>query len=209
MHGHVALILFDRKMFYFKNPNVQNTDWYFILDNVFDESELSLIEQIANNTESIEAEVGNNAEPDKMAKNNEVRSSTVKWLSADDNESINPIYKKLGDAFSWVNNSKFKFDLQFIETIQHTEYKQQEFFNWHTDGPPHNYDNSPIRKLSASVLLTEDYEGGDFEFSSIGTMRLKRNQAVFFPSMLAHRITPITQGTRKSLVAWARGNPFI
>ena len=195
-------------MFYFKNPNVQNIDWYFVLDNVFDESELTTLDQIANKTEASEAVVGNNADPDKQKTNTEIRNSTVKWLPAD-SESMNQIYQKLGDAFTWVNNSKFKFDLQFIETVQYTEYNHGDFFNWHVDGAHQNLDNSPIRKLSASVLLTDEYEGGDFEFVGKCPSKLKRNQAVFFPSFIAHRITPITQGTRKSLVAWARGNTFI
>jgi PKHD-type hydroxylase len=33
--------------------------------------------------------------------------------------------------------------------------------------------------------------------------------AVIFPSHLYHRVTPVTAGTRRSLVAWFVGPPFV
>jgi PKHD-type hydroxylase len=35
-----------------------------------------------------------------------------------------------------------------------------------------------------------------------------RGTLVAFPSYLLHRVTPITSGTRKSLVAWVSGPVF-
>jgi predicted 2-oxoglutarate/Fe(II)-dependent dioxygenase YbiX len=29
---------------------------------------------------------------------------------------------------------------------------------------------------------------------------------VFFPSIVVHRVTPVTEGTRKSLVGWIEGS---
>lgn len=31
---------------------------------------------------------------------------------------------------------------------------------------------------------------------------------IIFPSFILHRITPITKGTRKSIVGWVAGAPF-
>jgi PKHD-type hydroxylase len=63
------------------------------------------------------------------------------------------------------------------------------------------------------VQLSEasDYEGGDLEFFNArgeGAVRRPRGSVTFFPSYLAHRVSPVTRGLRRSLVAWACGPGF-
>ena len=61
--------------------------------------------------------------------------------------------------------------------------------------------------------LNEDFEGGEFEFhhSSIGKegniIKPTKGTIVFFPSWIAHKVHPVTKGTRYSLVTWFRGQP--
>ena len=77
-----------------------------------------------------------------------------------------------------------------------------------------------IRKISAVVQLSDpaEYEGGDFNIATVDKdatdwsawpvdiPQLKqRGAAIFFPSTLFHRVQPITNGTRRTLVAWFRG----
>jgi len=55
-----------------------------------------------------------------------------------------------------------------------------------------------------------DYEGGEFEFLLV-TDELgprSRGSLIAFPSYLAHRVRPVTSGTRLSLVSWIGGPPF-
>ena len=63
------------------------------------------------------------------------------------------------------------------------------------------------------------YEGGDLEFdmrnngdstSNIQRPEIVRNKGtiVVFPSFVWHRVTPVTKGTRYSLVVWNLGLPF-
>ena len=80
------------------------------------------------------------------------------------------------------------------------------FYNWHTDFAPIR----PLRKLSISIQLSrsEDYEGGDLELMyGIEPQKLDRTRGAFivFPSFMLHRVTPVTRGTRWSLVAWILG----
>lgn len=74
------------------------------------------------------------------------------------------------------------------------------FFNAHVDTGRGVY-----RTLSCSFTLNEEYEGGAWEFFS-GELKLKppKGSAVVFPSnfLFPHAITPVTAGTRFSIVTW-------
>ena len=73
-----------------------------------------------------------------------------------------------------------------------------------------------IRKISFSIILNTDYEGGNFEFE-VGALHEKERTitltpklgcAIVFPSFTFHRVTPVTKGTRYSLVGWICGKPY-
>lgn len=113
------------------------------------------------------------------------------------------------------------------------------FFNFEIDGPPEfhvlkygvgchyknhsdvgNYEeekmNLDTRKLSFSIFLNDDYEGGDLVFTAIpsenymepGT-RFKAGDMVVFPSYLYHEVEPVTSGVRWTAVGWIHGEkPF-
>jgi PKHD-type hydroxylase len=78
-----------------------------------------------------------------------------------------------------------------------------------------------IRKLSVTVSLEDGnaYEGGNLEFDlrnreDSKSVILSAEQArdkgsiIVFPSFVWHRVTPVTKGTRYSLVIWSVGPPF-
>lgn len=70
-----------------------------------------------------------------------------------------------------------------------------------------------VRKISASVILTDpkEYEGGEFELVPHGVadsplkFKPKKGEIIFFSSFMPHRVTPVTEGIRKSLVCWVMG----
>ncbi len=76
-----------------------------------------------------------------------------------------------------------------------------------------------IRKLSVTVSLNDpsEYDGGTLKFD-LGPHRADRyhvceeikpkGSIVVFPSHLYHQVTPVTRGTRYSLVCWNLGPPF-
>jgi PKHD-type hydroxylase len=90
--------------------------------------------------------------------------------------------------------------------------------------PPHYYVQDQqmigkIRKLSMTVNLTDEtsYDGGDLMLdfgahSPRGKYQVEeaREQGtiVIFPSFLYHCVSPVTRGTRYSLVMWSLGDPF-
>lgn len=103
------------------------------------------------------------------------------------------------------------FDLNIsglMERPQLLRYKApSKGYDWHTDIGRGDASN---RKISLSILLNDDYEGGDLAFFLTGEQSLKPDagQAIAFPSFLPHRVTPLTKGIRWSLVCWITGDPF-
>ncbi|WP_422356196.1 2OG-Fe(II) oxygenase [Roseivirga pacifica] len=140
----------------------------------------------------------------------DLRKSTVTFLEPDDAEYA-PIIHKLAQLAIQVNQQRYTFDLSGIyEPLQIAQYDSDDFFDWHTD---FSNGQASTRKLSLSVQLSEpsSYEGGDLQFK-VNTNEINAPKSlgtvVIFPSFIQHRVTPITSGSRKSLVAWITGPHF-
>ena len=110
-----------------------------------------------------------------------------------------------------MNAQHFRFDLTgFGETLQLTNYDQSEngMYGWHQD-----YGGGISRKLSMAVQLTDpaEYEGGNLQVMTAANpqnIRKQRGLIAIFPSYVLHQVTPVTQGSRQSLVAWVSGPAF-
>ena len=135
------------------------------------------------------------------------RVSRIAWVEPQPDRHW--LYHKLGALFAQANR-RFGFELTgFVDALQFTEYGSGEHFDWHMDI---GRDQTSLRKLSVSIQLTDpsEYEGGMLEFLGLGAMAesRERGSATFFPSYMGHRVTPVTRGVRRSLVAWGSGAPF-
>lgn len=143
--------------------------------------------------------------------NDEMRKSAVAWIPQ--NEAYKWIYTKLGGMIEEANRELWKFNLYSMdELIQYTEYYQDGgHYDYHLDvggGYPLNQ-----RKISITVQLTgpDDYEGGNFEIlrgKNPESLPKLKGCVLVFPSYLMHRVTPVTSGTRKSLVLWVGGDSY-
>jgi predicted 2-oxoglutarate/Fe(II)-dependent dioxygenase YbiX len=80
-------------------------------------------------------------------------------------------------------------------------------YDWHSDIGNGDASN---RKISLSIVLQSNYEGGDFCVFSEGeqVVPLEPLDCVAFSSFLPHRIAPITKGERWALVSWIAGPSF-
>jgi len=79
-------------------------------------------------------------------------------------------------------------------------YKTGQFYVEHTD----SIKEQP-RILSCSIVLNDDYEGGEFAFFGQELKyKVPKGSAILFPSnfMYPHEIMPVTSGTRYSIVTW-------
>ncbi len=141
--------------------------------------------------------------------NDELRKSSVMFI---DNTPENDwIYNKLAGLAINCNNERYWFDLLgFHQELQLTRYSEGDFFDWHLD---FGAGEISARKLSMTIQLSDEdeYEGGDLEFminQKIVAAPRKKGTIVIFPSFIMHRVTPITKGTRQSIVGWVSGPPY-
>ena len=127
----------------------------------------------------------------------------MRWLTSNDS---------LGRAlFAYIEqaNKAFGIDVTPQWEIQYTEYNEDgSFYGLHHDidwNSNHSFD----RKISISILLSDpkDFDGGELTFSEITNEGIdwQKGSVLCFPSYLQHSVSPVTRGTRKSLVAWFSG----
>jgi PKHD-type hydroxylase len=117
------------------------------------------------------------------------------------------IYERLDGLFEQAAAALGAQVAPMSEDIQLMRYGVGSHFRmWHSDA---GYDRQAERLLSVSVELSEpgDYEGGYLEIAgqAMGGRTLPRGGARFFFSRALHRVTPVTRGTRYSLVNWTGG----
>ena len=184
--------------------------WGFI-DNLFSIDECQQIKDIAAKLTVERATVGSAKEDLTNEIDLELRTNSVSWMNSNDPESA-WIYRKLTDAVNTVNAQFWEYNLDYIETLQYTIYNQHnDHYHGHIDMM---LSGLHMRKLSFSLQLDDpdSYEGCDLEMSSGGQkwVPTKRKQGSFiaFPSWLMHRVTPLTSGSRHSVVGWVCGPKF-
>ena len=139
------------------------------------------------------------------------RSSRVGWIPKQ--EEYRWLYTKLGDLVNEANASLWQFDLfGMAEPVQLTEYHagEQGHYDWHTDV---GAGRTSHRKISISIQISDgsEYEGGELQFMSRRKPQSADKipgKAYTFPSYLLHRVTPVTEGIRRSIVVWVSGPPY-
>ena len=173
---------------------------YYWYENSFSDEEIKKIEDIASDIEERVATAGREGEGGII----KARTSKIKWMEHD--ESTAWLYDKLGKYISKANKEVWKFHWEgHTDTIQHTTYYATEggHYDWHVDV---GNGTMSMRKMSAVLIMNDDFEGGQLQIKGIGeNLPHKKGNLFIFPSYLMHRVTPVTKGTRKSLVIWAGG----
>lgn len=176
-------------------------------DNAFTDQELNWLQERAIRAEE-QAQVGGNPQGDDLTR---LRRSKVSWLVKTQDTAW--VYEKLAHAVSALNAQFFNFDLTgFGEALQLTNYEQSNhgMYGWHQD---YGSKDAASRKLSLVLQLSDpsQYEGGNLQVLTSGepaTVQKRRGLIAAFPSYQLHQVTPVTQGSRQSLVAWISGPAF-
>jgi PKHD-type hydroxylase len=131
-------------------------------------------------------------------------------IDADD--ATGPLYRLLESVAGDVADHHYALELSGIVRMPHyVEYHAgRGHFDWHNDYS-HESSEAP-RKLTVVIQLSDptDYEGGDFEVFGPVVGVAPRDQGAIFclPSIIPHRVTPVTRGVRKAIVAWIAGPRF-
>lgn len=185
-------------------PLKHNFVEFVYYQDLFLPHEINQIQGLWQQEETIKASVSG-----EEVYKDELRKSSVMWI--DDQPENKWIYDKLAGLAVNCNNERYWFDLLgFHEELQLARYVEGDFFDWHLDFGP---GASSIRKLSMTIQLSEPdaYEGGDLQFmvnQNIVTAPREKGTIIIFPSFILHRVTPITKGTRESIVGWVSGPPY-
>ena len=145
------------------------------------------------------------------------RDSKIKWIPHED--PFLDLYYMCADFINNLNSFHWKFDItNSKENFQYTEYNSnvKGHYDWHVDIGP---GQTCCRKLSMVVQLSDpkEYEGGDLlvfdpvvskENFPYKKVPKKKGSVILLPSFMPHKVTPVTGGTRKSLVWWVGGIPL-
>ena len=177
---------------------------HYVFNPLFTEQECDRIISIGDRLTSQHGTIKND-KTSKISKN--VRNSKISWIqiSAETKWICEWIWASVQNTNGW------NLDIRgFYESLQYTVYDSADgvvHYDWHTDtGPFMNY-----RKISLTVQLSnpDEYEGGEFELERGGMLttpeHTKKGSAIMFPSIMRHRVLPVTAGIRKSLVVWIAG----
>jgi PKHD-type hydroxylase len=139
-----------------------------------------------------------------------VRVSKTAWMRHDADSAW--LYDRLAFIVRKLNGLNYRFDIDgFVEDFQYTVYNGDEggHYDWHID---YTFSDLPPRKLGVVLQLSDpaDYEGGDLEVRAgpRETVLRERGLVTMFSGLTLHRVSPVTSGIRRSLVAWVAGPAF-
>ena len=154
--------------------------------------------------------------PDPKLRISDVAWCNEQWLY----DTIWPFMDRANDEAGW------RYQIKAAESCQITRYKKGGFYSFHRDGygdhlsaynnPTNAFMHGHVRKLSMSVMLNDNFDGGAFEFASytkekctVTPIKASAGSVIVFPSEMEHRVAPVTKGIRYSLVTWFVGPPFV
>lgn len=191
-------------------PDVAGKETEFTFwDDGFSDGELQLIIKLGEALRLDKAIVG----AENGVEDPSIRVSKVSWIEY---SNCPWLYDRLAYITRQINGQYYNFDLYgFAENMQFTVYESnadgQGHYGWHID-KGYSPGGAP-RKLSMVLQLSDpdEYEGGDLELlysKQPVAMEKKKGRVYFFPSYTLHQVTPVTKGTRRTLVVWVAGPKF-
>jgi len=157
-----------------------------------------------------EAKVGHKEGGKEGNYDTKMRVTTIRWIPF---KTMPEMYKIIERSMLQANGNHFGYEgMTITEPAQFTEYPKGGFYDWHMDADVSCIHEPPVRKISMTILLSNqsEFEGGDLEFMTEGGKppQLLQGQAIYFCSLLRHRVAKVKKGIRRSLVMWFGGPPF-
>ena len=176
---------------------------------IFTPEQCQDIVNVGHQQKALKAQVGHHNEKDGRT-DDKMRITTISWIPF---PAMPDMYKIVERSMLQANRNHFGYEgMTLTEPAQFTEYPKGGFYDWHIDAETNCQYEPPVSKISMTILLSNqsEFEGGDLEFMTEGNKppQLIQGQAIFFNSMIRHRVAKVKKGIRRSLVMWFGGPPF-
>lgn len=124
-------------------------------------------------------------------------------------EPLSASWQKLDDAILEFNKATYNFELDEKSNVFMNEYHKGYELSWHRDEDESVEDlfkRTLANRISVSIFLNDDFDGGEFELEGIGKWQPRAGTAIIFPSAQLHRGAIVTKGTKYNLTYWRKGN---
>jgi len=178
-------------------------DLIHIAPNVIPEKDIDFLLKLKNQDSTL-ATAGKNE--DSQTQNTSVRNTL--WYPIP--PEINFYLKGCISEF-FTNFLSHKYNnpiIKQIENVQYLGYPPGGHYIEHNDSEQFvdgKWTRVAPRDISVLAYLSEDYTGGELEFTTLGlTIRPKKGTMILFPSYhgFEHKVHPVKTGFRDSLVTW-------
>tara|TARA_B110000444_G_C18756687_1_gene555479 strand:+ start:397 stop:975 length:579 start_codon:yes stop_codon:yes gene_type:complete len=184
---------------------------YYKFDNVVTPKVCKEIIDSAGGTFAT-ATIGDDVNRNASREDSKTRKTNIHWSTE------SKFFKIVQILMAEANNhGGWNLEYSAFESLQIGQYPIGGHYNWHVDGlglegidaPDNEFHHGKTRKLSFVLWLNDDFEGGEFEFHKThikdNVIRPSIGTVVIFPSWTMHRVKPVKEGTRYSMVTWALG----
>ncbi len=180
---------------------------FFVVEPGLSEAEVDLCLEVG---EALSRRAATVAEAQGSVVDPTYRGASVGWLYP--GEKTRGVFDLLA-RITESANTFFEFSLLgFAEPVQYTVYEAPSVgYEWHIDMV--DTPTEVQRKLSLTLQLSApgEYDGGALEFRdgcAVTAAPKERGAVIAFPGWVHHRVTPVSRGVRRSLVAWVGGPRF-
>jgi len=172
-------------------------DYIKVIPNVLDTQSC---ENIINNKKYEFKRAGITTKNEKDSKIRNCYSTRI--FGEDDNIVYQAVAKSLNKYFetlAQIEPSSSELGLKGDSGYDFLKYETGGFYIQHLDD-----DTDTTRRISMTLFLNEEYEGGEFQFFGDYKVNGKTGSAIVFPSNFCypHEVLPIKSGTRYSIVTW-------
>ena len=198
---------------------------FYVFPRVVSKKECEkLLDYCIKNTKLKEASVLNKGESDaddvRTGRTDpSIRITDIAFVEPDGNED-NKVNEVAWDFLNEANTRQFNYEIESYQLVQFARYRDGGHYGWHRDVNESAISpNGEMRKLSLTLCLTDpkEYEGGELQFFNGERPEEQRiindiqdqGSVIVFDSRDWHRVTPVTKGTRYSLVCWSVGPNFL
>ena len=177
------------------------------IDNFFSPEECEKIIELGEAEPLQEARVGDRKiDAANNTEDKSFRKATISWIPQ--KPEADWMWTKLHNQIIESNHDNWGFDLKYMdEDAQYTVYNGDGgHYDYHMDN---GQGQLSVRKISIVANLNDpkEWTGGELQLYKDRSQRQGLGNLHLFPSYMLHRVTPVTDGIRRSLVLW-RGGSF-